>query len=35
MFVMFERYQHVKCEVAEFMNFKWQYIGIYLTLGDK
>ena len=34
-FVMFERYQRAKFEVAEFMNFKWQYLGIYLKLGDK
>ena len=32
---MFERYQRVKFEVAEFMNFKWLYLGIYLKLGDK
>ena len=34
-FVMFERYQRVKFEVAELMNFTWQYLGIYLMLGDK
>ena len=32
---MFERYQRVKFEVAEFMNFKWLYLGINLKLGDK
>ena len=34
-FVMFERYQRVKFEVAEFMNFKWLYLRMYLKLGDK
>ena len=34
-FVMFEMYQRVRFEVAEFMNFKWLYVGTYLKLGDK
>ena len=25
----------MKFEVAEFMNFKWLFLGIYLKLGDK
>ena len=33
--VRFEAYQRVKFEVAEFMNFKWLYLGVYLELGDK